>query len=176
MQCFTFDPNITPVKSIKAKHPRNKRILREKKNVTRLLREQNVIIYAIRKANLSAAYNQTVTSTVLYIVKEGKIPDGSKYKECIDQKRVPGENRTGVPGIPEVVPERVSLDPLFDLVRIYHCRRDGCTVHYQGKSAFRGWQPIQSCFECKSGDFRNCENHGKQRADGAAHVLRSSVK
>ena len=96
-------------------------MLHEKKKVTLLLQAQNVVVYDKRKANSRAAYNQTVTSSVLSIVKQGKIPDGRKYEAFINEKRAPGGNWTGVPDLPKVISEHVSLEPLFDIVsRSFH--------------------------------------------------------
>ena len=65
-----------------------------KLGVTRVLRNTNVVVYCMSKAKASAAYNQTATSNIISIVKNGRLPDNSKceafmegkeYQEEIDQ-------------------------------------------------------------------------------------------
>ena len=78
---------------------------------------KNIFVYAIRKSNTSTDHNQTITFSVLSIVNEGKLPDGSKYEAFIYRNRVPIGDRTVVPDLPKVLSEHVSLKPLFDIIR-----------------------------------------------------------
>ena len=53
------------------------------------------------KAKASAAYNQTVMSTIISIVKYGKLPDDSKCEAFMGGSRIPGGDRTGFPELPK---------------------------------------------------------------------------
>ena len=84
------------------------------------------------------------------IVKEGRLPDGSKNKNFINRNRVPGGNWTGVMDILKGLSGHVLLKPLLKLVRRWHHRQYGCTMEYKGNIAFQGWQSMQYCFKCKA--------------------------
>jgi hypothetical protein len=173
---LTFDPKLVPVHQIEQDHPRSAKALR-KKGVHRVLRAQNVVVYAFSKAKPSAAYNQQVTTNIISIVKEGKLPDDSKCEAFLDQKRIPGGDRTGFPNLPPgKLTEYVSLEPLFEHVRRWRRRRDGCAAQYQGKSAFRGWQTMGARHNIECEDCRNVAKHGKCNADGDTATVNGFVK
>ena len=57
-------------------------------------------MYGMSKAKASAAYNQTVTSNIISIVIDGRLPDDSKCEAFMEGKRIPGGDRTGFPELP----------------------------------------------------------------------------
>ena len=71
-----------------------------KLGVTRVLRNTNVVVYCMSKAKASAAYNQTATSNIISIVKNGRLPDNSKCEAFMEGKRIPGGDRSGFPELP----------------------------------------------------------------------------
>ena len=100
---LTYNPHFVSVDEIEKAgdcHKRAAATLR-KQGVTKVLRNKNVVVYAFSKAKASAAYNQTVTSNIISIVKYGKLPDDSKCEAFMGGSRIPGGDRTGFPELPE---------------------------------------------------------------------------
>ena len=89
------------------------------KGVTQQVVADNYVVYALRKANPSAAYITTVTDAILYIVKEGKLQEGIKYKAFINKLRIPGGDVAGIPDLPDGLSDTVSSNPLFSNVRLW---------------------------------------------------------
>ena len=100
---------------MKEVHPRTAKTLK-KRGVDWVIRPENVVIYCFGKAKSSAAYNQQATSNIISIVKDGKLPDGSKSEAFQNQMRIPGGDLTSYPELPEgKLTERETLS-LFMLV------------------------------------------------------------
>ena len=105
-------------------------MMSDKKKVNWLLQAQNIVDNAIRKIKPSTAYNQTVTYSVLSIVKEGKLPHGINHEAFINQKIVTGGDWNRVPDLPKGLSYHVSIETLFDLVRRYHRCQDDRASQY----------------------------------------------
>ena len=99
---LTFDPKFVSVDEIEKEGGGHKKAAANlrKRGVTRVLRNRNVVVYGMSKAKASAAYNQTVTSNIISIVKDGRLPDDSKCEAFMEGKRIPGGDRTGFPELP----------------------------------------------------------------------------
>ena len=65
-----------------------------KRGVTLVLKNKDVIVYSLSKAKVSATYNQTVTSNLVLIVKDIRLPDNIKFKVFMGQSRIPGGDWT----------------------------------------------------------------------------------
>ena len=61
----------------------------------------NVVLYCLSKAKGSAAYNQQVTTNIIYIDKNGELPNDSRCEPFLDRKRIPSGNTAGFPDLPE---------------------------------------------------------------------------
>ena len=83
-----------------------------------MLRPENVVVYAFGgKAKGSGAYNQFVTTIIISIVKNGRIPDGIKCEAFLDGKRLPGGDQSDFPELPEgKLSEWESDQPLYSQV------------------------------------------------------------
>ena len=155
------------VADLEADHPRLAKKLK-KQNRDKLLRAENVVVYAIGKEKPSAAYDAAVTRAVVSIVKEGRLPEGCKCEAFLDRMRIPGGDNSNAPDLPDGLEDSpVPLEPLFAHVRRWIRWRDGCAAQYQGKSAFRFWQSFRASFGIEGEDCRNIAHHGKCNADGA---------
>ena len=99
---LTFDPRFVSVEEIEQEDGGHKRAVANmrKLGVTRVLRNTNVVVYCMSKAKASAAYNQTATSNIISIVKNGRLPDNSKCEAFMEGKRIPGGDRSGFPELP----------------------------------------------------------------------------
>ena len=174
---LTFNPKFEPIdEEFGQKHERTYANLK-KKGVDRVLRPENVVVYAFSKAKASAAYNQFATTNIMSIVKSGILPDNSRCEAFLDGKRVPGGDRGGFPDLPEgKLSEWEAKEPLFPQVKRWRRSRDGCAAHYQGKGAFRGWQTMQARHGIICEDRRKQSMHGKDRADGAAAAVGGKVR
>ena len=97
---ITFASKFVSVNELEKDHPWYAKTLRKQK-VERVICHDNVVIYCSSKAKASAAYNQQVTTNIISIVKDGKLPDASKCEVFLDQKRIPGGDKTGHPALPQ---------------------------------------------------------------------------
>ena len=128
------------VDEIEVEHSLSAKILRKGWG-DRVLRPHNVIICYFGKAKGSAAYNQTATTNIISIIKQGKLPDDSKCEAFLSMNRIPGGNRDGCPDLPEggKLSDLETPHPLYSEARIWHRSRDGFAAQYQGKAALIGW-------------------------------------
>ena len=81
------------------------------------------------------------------------------------------------PAIPEgKLSEWEAMEPLFEGAKRWRRSRDGCGAQYQGKSAFRGWQTMQSCHGIDCEDWHKVTMHGKDIADGDGSAVSGMLK
>ena len=114
---LTFRPKFVSVDEIELAHPRSAKFLRNR-NIERVLRPDNVVIYCFSKAKSSATYNQQATTTIISIIKDGELPEDSRCEAFLERKRIPGGNRTGFPDLPdEKLSEWEEMPPLFPDVK-----------------------------------------------------------
>ena len=174
---LTFAPKFVNIdEDFKRQHKRAYNNLR-KRGVNRVLRPENVVVYAFGKAKGSAAYNQSATSIIISIVKNGRIPDGIKCEAFLDGKRLPGGDQSDFPELPEgKLSEWESDQPLYPQVQRWRRSRDGCAAQYQGKGAFRGWQTMQARHGIVCEDRRKVTMHGKDVADGDGAAVSGKVR
>ncbi len=136
---LTYLPKFVSVDEIAQSHPRSAKFLRQR-NINRVLRPNNTVVYCFSKTKPSAAYNQQATTNIISIFQHGKLPEDSRCEAFLDRKRIPGGDLTGLPDLPEgKLLEWESMEPLYAGVRRWRRSRDGCAAQYQGKTAFRGW-------------------------------------
>lgn len=164
---LTFNPKFVSVDEIERHHPRSARFLRQR-NIVRVLRPENVVVYCFSKEKASAAYNQQATTYIISIVRHGKLPDNSRCEAFLDRKRIPGGDRTGFPCLPnDKLCDVDRMSPLHEMAKRYRRSRDGCTAQYQGKAAFRGFQTMNARHNgLENEDMRKRPHHGKDIADG----------
>lgn len=173
---ITFAPKFVTVNDIEKNHPRSAKTLR-KHNVDRVIRPENVVIYCFSKYKSSAASNHQATTNIISIVKDGKMPEGTKCEAFLDQKRIPGGDTTGHPALPQgKLSEWDDMEPLYADVKRWRRRRDGCAAQYQGKGAFRGWQTMTARHGIICEDLRKVTMHGKDIADGDGSAVSGMVK
>ena len=116
---LTFAPKFISVDAIAIDHPRSADTLRKRK-IDRVLRAENVVVYAFSKAKASAAYNQYSTTNIMSIIKHGKLPDDSKCEAFLDGRRIPGGVRDGFPDLPQdKLSEWVTCSPLYPNIQRY---------------------------------------------------------
>ena len=125
------------------------------RKIDRVLRNENIVFYCISKCKPSAAYNQQATTNIISIMKEGKLPDSSKYEAFINGKRIPGGDRSMFPDLPKgKLQEQENPEPLFPECNRWRRSRDGCAAQYQGKTAFYGWQTMAARHQMECEDER----------------------
>jgi len=129
------------VDEIEVVRPRSAKILR-KRGVGGVLRPDNVVVYSFGKAKGSAAYTQTVTTNILSIIKEGKLPDDSKCEAFLNMGRIPGGNVDKFPQLLEQgkLSYVETLETLYSDAQIWCQSCGGCAAQYQRKAPFIGYQ------------------------------------
>lgn len=132
--------------------PEGRRKRRYVKNgVTQRVRQHVSVVFAFSKQKGSAAYHATIQNEIVYVLNNGRAPEGSKLEWFSDGRRLLGSDRSRplAEGVVDATEAQAFASQPIEHLWI---KRDGCSAQFQGKGNFRNTQTYTSRtgVQCKS--------------------------
>lgn len=121
-----------------------------------------------------AVYDQQCTRDMVYVVKHGRLPPGSKAEWFLNKQRLRGSS-VAEP-LPTGLTEATSDCPVCRLIQQLISRRDKCTAQYHGLHAFYSNQEFEKRNEVAMHDHANTSRHGRCICDGVSVAPKDTVR
>ena len=152
----------------------SRRRLKRSRSQRSEVRTKKYAFFAFSDRKHDAVYDQQCTADMIYIIRHGCLPPGSKSEWFHLKKRLRG-SCTGQTLTYDLT-EAMTDDPIDPTVLQILSRRDKCTAQYHGLHAFFSVQEFFKRTKVRIHDHANAPRHGRCICDGVSNGCKQCVR